>query len=157
MPNWCCNTVAFYAEEDAMKNIQNLFQELAKLEMKTMHGQLPEFVKAQSGWLHEIDIEGDILYYQTKWAPNLEVMLQVAKHFKCEFKYTYDEPGMLLFGEFEYFNGELKERSIEEVEREQMELIEENYTYRFEGGTYESEYDIYEILLERKGWTDVEL
>jgi hypothetical protein len=138
-----------------MKNIQNLFGELAKLETRTMHGQLPEFIKVESGWLHEIDMEGDILYYQTKWAPNLEVMLQVAQHFKCEFKYTYDEPGMLLFGEYEYFKGGLKERSIEEDERNQMELIEENYTYRFEGAIYESEYDIYEILLERKEWTAV--
>jgi hypothetical protein len=155
MPNWCCNTVVFYAEDAVMKNIQNLFRELSKLEARTMHGQLPEFVKVELGWLHEIDMEGDILYYQTKWAPNLEVMLQVAAHFKCDFKFTYDEPGMLLFGEFEYFNGKLKERSIEEAERDQMELNEENYTYRFEGQIYESEYDIYEILLERKGWTEV--
>jgi len=62
----------------------------------------------------------------------------------------------LLFGEYEYITGKLRERCIEEAERDQMELIEDNYTYRFEGEIYESEYDIYEILLERKEWTEVE-
>jgi len=150
MPNWCVNTVEFYADAEKISVIQNFFQEMSKMETRTMHGQLPSFVNEQRGWLFEIDMEDEILHYQTKWAPNLSVIKQVADHFKCGFHYTYDEPGMQLFGEISYREGVLKACWMENTDYDLFEMDEENLTYTFEGKVYESEYDIFEIILERK-------
>jgi hypothetical protein len=58
--------------------------------------------------------------------------------------------GNLVFGEAAYQNGILTDTYLESRDFGLSEQDENKDTYTFEGNTYESEYDILEILLERK-------
>ncbi len=131
MPNWCCNTVEFYADKAVTGKIEMLINGLAKKEKETAHGQLPDFVKAEKGWMFEIAFEEGVLYYQTRWSPNHEIIKQIADHFKCGFFYNYDEPGCCIYGELRYEDGVLKERCLDSEDYNLFELMEENDTYVF--------------------------
>ena len=56
----------------------------------------------------------------------------------------------MVYGEALYENGKLVNLFLEDSEFEQYEYQEETEDYLFEGQLYESDYDILEILMERK-------
>jgi hypothetical protein len=58
--------------------------------------------------------------------------------------------GNLVYGEPTYQNGTLTDTYLQSLDFGLFEQVENDNTYTFEGNTYESEYDILEILLERK-------
>jgi hypothetical protein len=57
---------------------------------------------------------------------------------------------MCIFGETNYDGKTLTDVFLTDEDYEQITFDEENETYLFEGDTYESDYDIWETLLERK-------
>ncbi len=150
MPNWCSNSVEFTGDTTLHKKLKTLFEKLRKQEIKTQQGQFPDFVKAQSGWMHEIRYEDKVLYYETKWSPNTEIVLAIARHFNCGFKYSFEETGCLIYGEMVYEDGLLTERWLTPADFDAYEFREDNDTYLFEEKVYESDWLILEILLERK-------
>lgn len=70
MANWCYNIVSFEGETTAIKELQTLFEKLARQEEKQHYGQLPKFRRAEDGYLFSIRWEDGTLYYETKWSPN---------------------------------------------------------------------------------------
>ncbi|WP_235830382.1 hypothetical protein [Paenimyroides tangerinum] len=74
MANWCSNTIVFEGNEEAIKQIEKLFQTMRSKEEQTKQGQLPDFVTNEKGgyFFNIYANEGDtgIFQYETKWSPN---------------------------------------------------------------------------------------
>lgn len=77
-------------------------------------------------------------------------MKQVADVFRTGFNYYYEELGNLVYGVVKYENGILTDTHVDSRDFDLFEENEGNETWTFEENIYESEYDILEILLERK-------
>jgi hypothetical protein len=151
MANCCSNRVEFTTnDKDKLTALQTLFEEMAAKEKATEHGQLPPFSKGDKDWLFQIQWDGDILYYETKWSPSVEVIQEIAEHYGVGFRFDYSETGNGIYGQYTYENGVLIDTCLENEDFEQYSNNEETDDYTFEGETYEADYDILEILLERK-------
>jgi hypothetical protein len=150
MANFCCNTVHFIGNATNKEKLQELFAAMAAKEDETHEGQLPPFVAATEGYQFQTAWEDGVLFYQTKWSPNFEVIKQIADHFSMGFHMYYDELGNGIYGEALYENSKLVNLFLEDSDFEQYEYQEETEDYLFEGKLYESDYDILEILMERK-------
>lgn len=150
MANWCLNTVRFEADETVLDKIRLLFIEMAEQEILTNKGQLPAFYSADTGYLFEIDCQDTQLTYLTKWSPNLLVMVAVAHYYGAEFLYNYEELNMGIYGVAIYRKGVLKDIYLEPEDFGLYEYDEQNESYVFEGENYRQDWDILEILLQRK-------
>lgn len=151
MANWCSNVVWFEADETTMQKIKEMFLQMAKKEKETNCGQLPSFIADDGDWFFNIRWEAeDVLYYDTKWSPNTEIVREIADYYKVRFTQDYEELGCLVFGRAIYANGVLTDTCLDSEDFEAYETDNETGYYLFEGETYESDYEIHETLLERK-------
>lgn len=151
MANMCSNVVWFTAGETTMQKLKELFLQMAGKEQATGNGQLPDFITEQQDWFFDTSWEEeDVLYYQTRWSPNLEQLVAIAEHFGCGFTCEYSETGNLVFGSATYGHGNLTDTYLEPEDFEKYDYNEQTDNYCFEGNTFESDYEILEILLERK-------
>ncbi len=150
MANWCSNSVQLVGTKKTINQIQQLFNKMAAKQIKDRHGQLPDLISEKRGYFFDIRVEGDVIYYETRWSPNTDIIVQIANHFKIEFVHSYEESGCQIFGEAEYRNGILKSWDLETGDFDLYEENDENDGWIFENEFYESDYEIKEILLERK-------
>ena len=154
MANWCSNTVGFKGTPEAIDQIKWLFQAMATKEQQEQKGQLPEWVNQHNGGyffdLYSDKDNTEVFQYQTKWSPNIEIVQEIAKHYKVDFVQDYEEMGNLVYGQATYNNGTLQDIYLEDDDFEQYEYNEETDKYHFEGKIHESDCDILETLLERK-------
>lgn len=152
MPNWCSNVVEFTGDEEQLAGLKKLFEIMAAKESETQCGQLPDFISAENGgYFFDTRWEDEILYYETKWSPNTEVLKQVADHFQTGFTSSYAEPGNFVYGEVCYRDGEVMENiELDHFDSQQYKYDEASDKYAFEGQIYESDAEIIEALLERK-------
>jgi hypothetical protein len=150
MANWCSNMVEFIGEHSQFEGLGKLFKAMAAKEKKERKGQLPDFAEGDKGYLFDVRWEDGILYYETKWSPNIEVIVAIAGHFKMGFCYSYSEPGNCVYGETNYRNGVLTDVALDWDDIALYEFDEETDSYRFENQNYENSEEILEILLERK-------
>ncbi|OYD43649.1 DUF1281 family ferredoxin-like fold protein [Sphingobacterium cellulitidis] len=149
MANWCYNVVQFSGDEQKIKEIDALFNEMSEREKQAREGQLPSFVEADTGYLFDIYVQDGYISYETKWAPNTDVLVQIADHFQTGFIHEYQEPGMCIFGEATYQDKELVDISLDDNDLELFHY-EDDIGYVYEGQTYESDVEIMELLLEKK-------
>ena len=151
MANWCNNTVWFEGDTPTIERIQAMFAAMAAKETKEQCGQLPEFIQEQKGWFFNTRWEQeDVLYYETKWSPNTEILQTIADRFGAGFTHEYEETGNLVFGKAIYRNGILTDIALDEDDFNAYEHQEHTDTWLFEDEQYESDYEIMDILLERK-------
>jgi hypothetical protein len=150
MANWCSNTVEFIGEHSQFEHLKVFFTAMAAKEKKEGKGQLPAFGNCEGGWLFETRWEEGILYYETKWSPNTEVIITIAEHFKVGFIHSYCEPGNCVYGEATYKEGTLTDVSLDWSDTDHYQYNEESELYEFEGQDYESSDEICELLLDRK-------
>lgn len=150
MANYCSNCVQFECSPETLVDIKALFSDLAAKEKETERGQLPDFIQAERGFMSEIYWNEGIFHYETRWCPNIEVMTAIADYFKAGFTLTYDEISNLVYGQAEYKYGVLTDIYLELAEFEAYTYDEDKEVYLFEGQEYEIDYEILEILLERK-------
>ena len=132
------------------EKLAELFTAMAVKEDETKEGQLPVFVQLTEGYMFQTAWEDGVLFYQTKWCPNIAVIKQIADHFGVGFHIAYDELGNMVYGEALYENSELIEVFLEDEDFDQYQYQEDTEDYLFEAKVYESDYDILEILMERK-------
>jgi len=150
MANWCSNTVQFDCSGKTMEKIVAFFDELKAKGDKENCGQLPPFIKADIGYMFDIYWADGVLYYDTKWSPNIDIMVAIADYFGASFTYSYDEMSMLVYGEAEYKYGVLTDICLGWDEMQSYSYDEEKNMYLFEGEEFESDYEILDTLLERK-------
>lgn len=150
MANWCFNRVEFTGSEFALTGIKLLFHELAEKGQAEQKGQLPEFIKDDEGYFFDIQCEDEVIYYETRWSPNTDILKKIADEYAVGFVHSYDESGNCIFGEAIYKDGELKDLSLDFKDYDLYEFDEATDLYHFEGNAYESDEEILETLLERK-------
>lgn len=150
MANWCYNVVTFENNPNVLEQLKQLFESLAEKEKKEEQGQLPDFILNSKRYMFSINWQDETASYETKWSPNIEEMKQIADHFKIGFNYYYEELGCLLYGVARYENAVLSNSFLESSDFGLFEENEGDGIWTFEGQKFESEYDILEILLERR-------
>ena len=153
MANWCNNIIDFEGKPEAIEQIQQLFETMAKKEKEEEMGQLPDFVTQYNGYFFEIywnDDDIGFFQYQTKWSPNLEIVQEIAEYYKVNFVLDYEEMGNLVYGRAIFSDKLLTDIYLEDEDFDNYQFDEETDTYHFEGEIYESDCEILETLLERK-------
>ena len=153
MANWCNNIIDFEGNPEAIEQIQQLFETMAKKEKEEEMGQLPDFVTQYNGYFFEIywnDDDIGFFQYQTKWSPNLEIVQEIAEYYKVNFVLDYEEMGNLVYGRAIFSDKLLTDIYLEDEDFDNYQFDEETDTYHFEGESYESDCEILETLLERK-------
>lgn len=154
MANWCSNTVVFEGKPEAVEQIQQLFILMAEKEQKEEKGQLPDFIPdTHGGYFFNIYWnEGDtgIFQYETKWAPNIEIVQKVAEYYQVNFVQDYEEMSNLVYGRVIFSDKLLTDIYLEDEDFDNYQFDEETDTYHFEGEEYDSDCEILETLLERK-------
>ena len=151
MANWCLNTVQFECGTDTMTEIAQFFYAMSEKEDREKQGQMPDFITEERGHFFEILWEeSNLLSYLTKWSPNTEILQMVADLFKTDFTHSYQELGCCVYGEATYKEGVLTDVFLEYEDFKSYEYDDDTNEYTFEGVTYDNDYDILEILLERK-------
>lgn len=153
MANLCSNYIVFDGKQKAIREIHALFQYMKEREDETGHGQLPEFLNEDNGYFFDIywnEDDVDTYQYTTRWAPNIEVVQQIAERYGLSFTLDYEEMGCLVYGRAIFSDGVLKDIYLENEDFDAYLWNEDEDTYYFEGETYFSEWEILDILLERK-------
>lgn len=154
MANWCSNTVVFEGKPEAIEQIQQLFKSMAEKQQEENCGQLPDFVEDSNGGyffdIHQDDDVTGIFQYETKWSPNIVEVQKIAEHYKVNFTQDYEQLGNCVCGRATFSDRLLTDIYLDDEDFDKYEYDEENSVWHFEGETYESDYEILEILLERK-------
>jgi hypothetical protein len=146
----CRNMAVFTGEQSQLKQISMLFTHMAIKEKLEDKGQLPAFITPDKDWFFNIEWDGDRLFYDTRWSPNISVMQKIADHYQVGFILDYTETGNLIYGQATYEQGELQDIFLEPTDFDLYEFDEETDTYIFENNSYEDNEPILEMLLERK-------
>jgi hypothetical protein len=150
MANWCDNTVKFSGDEKRLKQVHSLFRRLGRKGKKEMLGQMPNFVSKEKSHFFDISVKNDTIFYVTKWKPNNDVLKEIADHFKLDFTNRYDELTMGIFGEASCQNGIMLDIQLDLLDFQAYDYDKELLAYVYEGNSYEFEWPIFELLLEKK-------
>lgn len=154
MANWCSNTIVFEGNEEAIKQIEKLFQAMKSKEEQTKQGQLPEFITDENGGyffnIYSNEDDTGVFQYETKWSPNIEVIQKIAAYYQVNFVQDYEEISNLVYGRVTFIDKLFTDVFLDNEDFEQYQFDEEIDTYSFEGKLYDSDCEILEILLERK-------
>src|SRR5690606_6526729 len=78
------------------------------------------------------------------------VLKSIAERYKVNFTQDFEELGNPVFGKALFYNETLTIAKLEHEDFEKYEYDQEQDIYYFESKEYNIEYDILEILLERK-------
>jgi len=153
MPNWCSNTVTFCGDVEAIKQVQELFESMKSLQDSTGNGQLPDFLHNEQGYFFDLywnEGEEGMIQYETRWSPNTEIVQAIADRYKVGFQHEYAETGCMVYGRATYENGVLDDISLDWDDFDAYYYDEDTECYYFEEETYESDYEILDILLQRR-------
>ncbi|NCD69086.1 DUF1281 family ferredoxin-like fold protein [Mucilaginibacter agri] len=150
MGNWCSNTFEFIGEHSQFEQLGILFRAMEIKEKKEEKGQVPDFVKGESGFMFQICWKEGLLYYQTKWQPNLVVMVKIADYFNVGFIHNYTEPGNSIRGEACYKDGLLTNIYLNTIETDGIRYHEEGDYYELEGFGFDAIEELLDFLLVRK-------
>jgi hypothetical protein len=150
MANWCYNRVEFTGSTFALTGVKLMFEELAEKERAEQQGQLPEFIEEKGGYFFDLLVEDEVIYYETRWSPNIDRLREIADYFDIGFIHNYEESGNCICGEATYKGKVLTEVDLDFEDFNLYKYDEEKDIYTFEGQSYECSDEIQKILLERK-------
>lgn len=153
MPNWCSNFLSFSGEK--IGELKALMEEGEKYNNEFHQGWAPPFLTEPDKYLFDImciEIQGDELTFrcESKWAPPEEEFKAICEHFGLDGIMSYEEMGMGIYGRCFYSNGEYKDVCLDQTEMDLVEYDMDNDVYRYKGQEIDSQYEIYEELLESK-------
>lgn len=107
MANWCNNTVVFTGSPEAVEQITALFNTIVEMGQQIELKKLPDFLAGtEEHFFYDISHNHDgMVEYETRWTPNIETVLQIARHYKVDFVHDYQEVGNCLFGRATFAKG----------------------------------------------------
>lgn len=151
MANWCYNFVSFKGDNEGIKKVIALFTAMAEAEREEREGQLPDFIEGIGDEMYSIYCRENTASFDTAWAPNIEVIKQIADRYGLGFTQSYTEISMHLYGEYEYKDGTLTDICLDEPDFMLYDINpDDEDTWVFEGRVYENNVEILDILLDRK-------
>jgi hypothetical protein len=95
MANYCANTVEFSGDLSGVLRLRSLFAE-AGYGLAFRPDILPE---KQDSYFFDAAMEGNKLFYETRWGPNQGGVLRLAEHFGLDYVHWYEEPANMVYGE----------------------------------------------------------
>ncbi len=109
MPNYCSNSVRFIGSEQDVENARQLFKDIGRKQADTDRYHMPDFVTGDDGYMSEIETDANEgwIIYETRWVPNIDVLLQIAERYELDFIAKYGEPMKGLYGEAVFTGGEV--------------------------------------------------
>ena len=105
MPNWCTNFLHLDVDIDNNPLIEELLS-WAEITGRTVdNGQLP--IPNKEGefeykYMFDLSVQDNIIQFNTKWSPDVEMCIAIAKKYKFSFLLAYEEAGEPMFGEYKY-------------------------------------------------------
>ena len=108
MANYCSNSVLFLGDPNTLNQIRKVFAQIESEQQRTNWYHLPDFVSGDKGHMLDISINDNWIYYESRWQPNLELLVQIAEHYRVDFISRFDEMSNGIYGEALYQNNELK-------------------------------------------------
>jgi hypothetical protein len=107
MANWCNNYVYFTGE-----NTEEVLKEFERMSTSDIGTSFKDR-KPKEHYFFDVQVDGENIYFCTRWYPAIIDILDVAKEYNLGFHLEYEESGMLLYGQVKYEDGILSERSLE--------------------------------------------
>ena len=153
MANMCWNSVEFRGKENNLKDVKDCFQGMIQRIKTFGNGVLPYFIEENSNTRYFFDIweDGDNYTYSTKWNPNIQELVEIAKKYDVEFKVVFEELGLDLIGVTTYIGGELEEYILDaDVISNEVEYDEEEDVHLYNGESWESYSELLEHLFEKE-------
>jgi hypothetical protein len=107
MANYVSNSVQFLGDPAKVAEVRELFLQIEVKQAASNQYHLPDFVRDERGHMLKIEPNGEWLNYETRWAPNLDLLQEVARHYDLDFIVRYEEPTNWLYGEAVFTKNEL--------------------------------------------------
>jgi len=108
MANYCSNSVLFLGELNTVNEIKKIFAQIESEQQRTNRYHLPDFVTGDKGYMLDICFNEDWINYESRWQPNLDLLVQFAERYQVDFISRFDEMTNGMYGEAIYRNNELK-------------------------------------------------
>lgn len=108
MANYCSNSVLFLGDQAAVTAITQLFADIEREQKRTDLYYLPDFVTDEKGYMLDISFNEGWINYESRWTPNLDLLVQLADRYQLDFISRFDEMTNWIYGEAVYQNAELK-------------------------------------------------
>ena len=99
MPNWCSSSVVFSADEPTLEKIRNMFADIQQKQEVGGFYELPSFAKSDKGVMTDIVIAQNRFSFETRWEPNLELMIETAQFYGASFVSRLSEMANGIYGE----------------------------------------------------------
>lgn len=106
MANYCSNCVRFIGDARTIDAVKQLFNHIDEKQTGSNRYHMPDFVTGGTGYMEDIAVGADWISYETRHVPNLEVLDQIADHYKLDYIAWYQEPMAGLYGEAVRTGGE---------------------------------------------------
>jgi hypothetical protein len=108
MANYCSNTAFFLGDQNAVSELRQLFWEIERQQKLTRMYYLPDFVMDGTGYVQDISFNGEWINYESRWTPNLNLLVQLAERYQVRFISGFDEMTNGIYGEALCSNGRLQ-------------------------------------------------
>lgn len=108
MANYVSNSVRFIGDPARVAEVTALFLQIEEQQAASNQYHLPDFVSDERGHMLEIEAGGEWLNYETRWAPNLDLLQEVARHYDLDFIARFEEPTNFMYGEAVFASNELR-------------------------------------------------
>jgi hypothetical protein len=143
--NWCSNILTITSHLDEEK-LDEWDMWLCGYENDYTEGHVPECVEKPEGWLFDLgSVDGGNCQFNSKWAPPIKSMIQIADHYGFAFKLEYEEGGSGLYGEYTY--DPLTKVLLQRDVPDELKPDDESAGY----------YDALDALLEKEEFTNIKL
>jgi hypothetical protein len=150
MANWCNNSVVFSADEATLDKIRNLFMEIQQKQEAGDSFQLPSFAKSDKGVMRDIIIGKHQLSFETRWEPNLELMIETAQFYGASFVSRFSEMANGICGEASFSDKTLRLVTLEPEDFMAIRYDPTQRGYPWGDEVFEYEGDLLDHILDRK-------
>lgn len=140
MPNWCNNVATFSGEKENLDNLFNAIRAAIRKEEETREGQKIHSSEIKEGYFFDMYFDGDTLYYETRWSPNVEDVAELCKEFSVSADVEFSEPGCQIHGVgYCYEDGTYMTEYVNQRFLEKIEYDMDKNVYLYNENEYESE------------------
>ncbi|QKJ28359.1 hypothetical protein HQ865_00810 [Mucilaginibacter mali] len=150
MPNWCANSVVFFAAEDRLGMIRDLFTDIQQKQEVDGRYHLPDFAVSE-GFMRDIVLEPGCITFTTRSSPNISLLAEIADHYDAAFVNRYMEIGDGLYGEARY---DFYMLTITDLDQEELRAAicydPQKRDYPYGEQVFEYEGDLLDHILDQK-------
>ena len=150
MPNWCSNSVVFLADEEKSQQIRGLFTEIQAKQTAGEEFHLPDFATGEDGFMLDITLDNRSILFETRWVPNLELLMEIADHYEAGFVSKFLEMANGIYGEARYQDRTLTMVSLDIEDFKAIRYDKQKQGYPCGEDVFEYEGDLLDYILEQK-------